>query len=299
MSTDLAQKLIWMFGSPRTGSTWLMQLLAEAPEIGQVDEPYIPLHLVPINHAVAEGEYFEHGGRAGDPNYFFASRYMPEVRVELRQLVLNNLRRQLLTLGQQPDDLRWVVLKEPNGSHAADTVMSLFPESRLIFLARDGRDVIDSLLDAMMRADSWWQKNQSGRPRVAADRLGFIRQNARLWLSRTRSTQRAFEITAPERRMLVRYEQLLEETQPLLAEMLRWLEVERTSEQVADVVERRSFAAIPGDQKGPGKRARSASPGLWRERLLPNEVEVIEDAMGEKLRELGYPAAETRRSADW
>jgi hypothetical protein len=297
MSSDLAQKLVWMFGSPRTGSTWLMQLLADAPGVGQIDEPYIPLHLVPMDHTV-DAEYYEHGVRANDPNYFFARRYIPEFKPELRELILNGFRRQLAELGQDPEQLRWLVIKEPNGSHAADSVMSLFPESRMIFLLRDGRDVIDSLMDAMMSADSWWQKHQSSdKPQIAADRMGFIHHNTRLWLSRTRSTQRAFQMTGENRRFLVRYEQLLEDTQPLLEAMLRWLDVERGPESVQDVVERRSFAAIPEDQKGPGKRARSANPGQWRERLLPAEIEVIEQAMGEKLRELGYPADEIAQSS--
>ena len=46
-----------------------------------------------------------------------------------------------------------VVVKEP-GSHAADTIMDLFPDSTLIFLLRDGRDVVDSWLDAY-RDGSW------------------------------------------------------------------------------------------------------------------------------------------------
>jgi hypothetical protein len=293
MPSDLAEKLIWMFGSPRTGSTWLMKLLADAPGVGQIDEPYIPLHLVPMDHVVPEGEYYEHGVRADDPNYFFARRYMPELKPELRELILNGFRRQLAELGQDPEQLRWLVIKEPNGSHAADSVMSLFPESRLIFLLRDGRDVIDSLIDAMMGTDSWWQRNQGSDERqIAADRMGFVHHNTRLWLNRTRSTQRAFEMAGEDRRFLVRYEELLEDTEPLLDSMLRWLDIEASPEFVREVAERRSFAAIPEDQKGPGKRARTANPGQWRERLEPAEIEVIEAAMGDKLRELGYPAAD-------
>jgi hypothetical protein len=293
MPSDLAKKLVWMFGSPRTGSTWLMQLLADSPEVGQIDEPYIPLHLVPLDHAVPEGEYYEHGVRANDPNYFFARRYLPELKPELRELILNGFERQLRELGQDPEALRWLVIKEPNGSHAADTAMSLFPESRIIFLLRDGRDVIDSLIDAMMGKDSWWKQNQSAdKQQIAANRMGFVHHNTRLWLNRTRSTQRAFAMTGEDRRFLVRYEELLEDTQPLLEAMLRWLDIDPGAEAVREVVERRSFAAIPEDQKGPGKRARSANPGQWRDRLSAEEIEVIEQAMGEKLRELGYPAAE-------
>ena len=40
------------------------------------------------------------------------------------------------------------MIKEPNGSHGADVVMSILSRSRMIFQLRDGRDVIDSILHA-------------------------------------------------------------------------------------------------------------------------------------------------------
>jgi hypothetical protein len=115
----LEEKLVWIFGSPRTGSSWLMRLLAEAPEIHTINETYLPLHLVPIGHRVKDGEYLEHGARADDPNFFFARRYLDELRPELRQLILRGLERQFRELGGRPDH-RWILVKEPNGSHAAD-----------------------------------------------------------------------------------------------------------------------------------------------------------------------------------
>src|SRR5215216_5844739 len=109
------EKLVWIFGSPRTGSTWLMRLLAEASEIRTIDETLLPLHLVPIAHRAEGGEYLEHGARAGDPNFFFARRYLDELRPELRELILRGLERQFRELGGGPDH-QWIVVKEPNGS---------------------------------------------------------------------------------------------------------------------------------------------------------------------------------------
>lgn len=285
---DVASRLVWMLGSPRTGSTWLMQLFSEIPGVAVIDESYLPLHLVPIDHTVSDGEYFHAGQRAEDPHYFFARRYLPELRPELRALIARGLVRQLRELGQ-PTDPRWIVIKEPNGSHASDTVMSLFPESRLLFLVRDGRDVIDSLIDAMLARDSWWQQSQvSDEPRIVGERLAFIRHHANLWLARTAATQRAYQATPAALRMQVRYEQLLADTAAGFGRLLRWLDFELEPERVEAAVEKRSFAAIPSAQKGPGKRARSASPGQWRDRLRPGEVELLEQIMGPKLRELGY-----------
>jgi hypothetical protein len=285
---DIADRLVWMLGSPRTGSTWLMQLFAEMPGIAVIDESYVPLHLVPIDHTVPNGEYFADGQRADDPHYFFAKRYLSELRPELRALVMRGLVRQLRELGQ-PTDPQWIVIKEPNGSHASDSVMSLFPESRLLFLVRDGRDVIDSLIDAMLARDSWWQQSQvSDEPRIVNERLAFIRHHASLWLQRTTSTQRAFEATPDPLRMQVGYEALLSDTTGGFRRMLEWLGIEAEHDVVQAAVEKRAFSAIPPEQKGPGKRARSATPGQWRERLRPGEIELVEKIMGPKLAELGY-----------
>lgn len=288
VAPDVSSRLVWMLGSPRSGSTWLMQLFSEIPGVAVIDESYIPLHLVPIDHTVPEGEYFEQGQRAADPHYFFAKPYLAELRPELRALVMRGLMRQLRELGQTTDP-SWIVIKEPNGSHASDSVMSLFPESRLLFLVRDGRDVIDSLIDAMLAKDSWWQQSQvSDEPRIVSERLAFIRHHANLWLRRTVSTQRAFEVTPEPLRLQVGYEDLLADTGAGFAQMLEWLGMRLEPEAIEAVVRKRSFSSIPDSQKGPGKRARSATPGQWRDRLRPGEIELVERIMGPKLRELGY-----------
>jgi hypothetical protein len=289
-SRDISSRLIWMLGSPRTGSTWLMQLFAEIPEIAVIDESYIPLHLVPIDHALTDGQYFQQGPRAEDPHYFFAKRYLPEAFSELRSLFMRGLLRQLEELGQNTD-ARWIVIKEPNGSHASDSLMSLFPESRLLFLVRDGRDVIDSLIDAMLSRDSWWQQSQgSDEPRIVSERMAFINHHAKLWLQRTQSTERAFGALPEAQRHRVHYEELLTNTTTEFGAMLDWLKMDIPAEQVQEAVEKRSFKAIPDSQKGPGKRARSANPGQWKERLRPGEIDLVESVMGSKLRELGYEA---------
>jgi Sulfotransferase family len=265
-----------------------MQLFAEIPGIAVIDESYLPLHLVPIDHTVPEGEYFERGQRADDPHYFFAKRYLAELRPELRGLIMRGLTRQLRELGQNPDPT-WIVIKEPNGSHASDSVMSLFPESRLLFLVRDGRDVIDSLIDAMLARDSWWQQSQvSDEPRIVSERMAFIRHHANLWLQRTTATQRAFAARPEQLRFQAGYEALLADTTTGFTEMLDWLDADVEPDAIRAAVQKRAFSSIPADKKGPGKRARSANPGQWRERLRPGEIELVEKIMGAKLRELGY-----------
>jgi hypothetical protein len=243
------EKLVWIFGSPRTGSTWLMRLLAEAPEIQTVNETFLPLHLVPIGHRVADGEYLEHGARADDPNFFFARRYLDELRPELRQLILRGLERQFRELGGRPDH-RWILIKEPNGSHAADTTLSLLPKSRLIFLLRDGRDVIDSLIDAMLGDETWWKNRQRSTARPDPGRLRFIRQHATVWVHRTESVQRAFRSLPDDHRILLRYEELLADTRSQLGRLFGWLDHSVSAKAIDGIVARHSFQEIPDGEKG-------------------------------------------------
>jgi hypothetical protein len=44
-SSDVEARIVWLFGSPRSGSTWLMRLLARLTGGAQVREPMIGAHL--------------------------------------------------------------------------------------------------------------------------------------------------------------------------------------------------------------------------------------------------------------
>src|SRR5437763_135502 len=41
----LERQLVWVLGSPRSGSTWLMHLLQEPPRVAALQEPLIGMHL--------------------------------------------------------------------------------------------------------------------------------------------------------------------------------------------------------------------------------------------------------------
>src|SRR4051794_27467777 len=45
---DLEERLVWVLGSPRSGSTWLLQLLGEHEAVVPVNEPLIGWFLGPF-----------------------------------------------------------------------------------------------------------------------------------------------------------------------------------------------------------------------------------------------------------
>lgn len=307
---------MWILGSPRTGSTWLLEQLCDPLRLDDsrplgfrpparvtqtfdvlpVNEFLISSHLAP-----AFGEPVEVGDEllpatlnnylGAKPAYLFARDFQDVWRPAVRQLVLARLhaveaRARQAGLSLAPAPL--LVLKEVNGSHAADLVMSLFPRSRMLFLLRDGRDVIDSLGHAL-RQGGWLAEHQ-GRPRfdTAEERLEWLRGACRTWACDIDATRRAYAAHASALRLKVRYEDLVADPASTLAGLVRWLGLDWSTERLGRIVSRHAFSAVTGG--GAGQKRRAATPGLWRHNLTDAEQEVAHEIMGRRLAELGYTA---------
>ena len=80
--------------------------------------------------------------------------------------------------------------------------MSMFPRSKLVFLVRDGRDVVDSQT-AANQPGTWLPVSGWKTPE---ERHEFVRRRARAWVGDVASIERAFEAHPPELRRMVRYE---------------------------------------------------------------------------------------------
>jgi hypothetical protein len=147
-------RLAWIFGSSRSGSTWLLRMLSDIEGVVPVDDPHLGHHLgvwrpIPLAWAACEEPpplttLLEL--KAEEPGYFFAERFRDSWCGPLRALIGARFAAQAAEAGADPASSTFVV-KEP-GSHAAPFLAELFPASKVIFLLRDGRDVVDSWLDA-------------------------------------------------------------------------------------------------------------------------------------------------------
>jgi hypothetical protein len=270
-----------------------MNLLGLHERVLKINEPAIGQHLSPLMPDLFElpaasfdlDQFSVPEARADDPNYFFCSRYEAAWNPELRRLILARLHAQVQEMRKVEDPL--VALKEPNGSQGAELIMGALPESRMIFLVRDGRDVVDSELDAQAPG-SWLEAHRRGMEMSTADRLRFVEERGLRWSYRMHVVLRAYERHAPERRFMLRYEDLRQDSEGWIARMFDWLGLEIDPERLANEVRATSFEAVPPEAKGAGKFVRAAQPGLWRESLSAEEQEVAERTMGDTLRRLGY-----------
>jgi hypothetical protein len=272
----LERRLVWMLGSPRTGSTWLTRLLETHPDVETVGEPHIGIHLAPFAPGLLSSKPLLYPRMQADrPNYFFNDEYASVWRPLVRELVLGRL-------GAEAGDSEAIVVKEPHGSQAAEMILAALPQSRLLFLLRDGRDVVDSEV-AALAPDGWLGAEFD----VQVPRLKLVEHAARTWLLRTEIVEAAYRRHADTDRYLVRYEDLLADTPARLAELFGWLGVTVDRERIQRAADELAFGQI--EDTGPGRFHRSARPGAWRENLDADERRLLGELLGPKLAELGYP----------
>ena len=293
---ELESRVVWVFGSPRTGSTWLLRMLAEAraPGVATINETWA-------------GELFNRGfawhqdgtlkitssaaSKASLPGWVFGPEREPLWRPQMRAVLLESFEHQLVH-GQAKTD--WphphVVVKEPNTSEAADYLVKLLPRSRVLFLIRDGRDVVDSMLDLFTTA-AWGPPQELGWDGLPRDeRHNFLLGNAANWVYRMDVVERACDLVGPGAALRVRYEDLFASTADELIRIADWLGVEASGDWAAEVARRHAFERIPEEERGSGKFHRAATPGLWRQNMGADEQKLLHEVMGDKLRELGYDA---------
>jgi hypothetical protein len=269
-------------------------MLAETGTVVPIDDPHIGHHLGiwrPIPLAWAAGREQPDlttltEVKRDKPDYFFSDRYRDDWFPALRALVAARFGAQAREVAAQRGiSDPTVVVKEP-GSHAADLLLDLFPRAGLVFLLRDGRDVVDSWLDAY-QGGSWAQ--EEGAFAVAPEgRLPLIRWLASVWVFRTAAVQRVFERQEPDRRVLVRYEELLEDTPRELTRVAETLRLDAGPECIEQAVTQLEFDHLAPSDRGDGKEARAASPGSWRENLSRTERRAMLEILRPKLGELGY-----------
>lgn len=311
----LESSLVWIFGSPRTGSTWLTEMLCDPARIDPGREagfsvgPAVtePIDSIPVNEfllakhiAPAFGEPVRRGAdlypaslnnyMAHKPAYLFGEQAADVWRPGSRRLGLvrlNSTVERARESGTAITEHPKLIIKEVNGSYAADLMMPLFPRSQMVFLVRDGRDVVDSLAHAL--GDGGWLAKRNRLAHYDADsRMEWLRRTAVEWTCDIDAVYRAYDAQPSGQRSIIRYEDLLEDTAGALGKLLGSLGLRRSPRRIKHIVERHAFAKLPEQSRGASRHRRAARPGLWRENLTEAEQTTLQKIMGERLQRLGY-----------
>jgi hypothetical protein len=267
--------MIWIFGTGRTGSTWLAVMMEEPeghevwfePRVGTVFDPQ---------------RFQRHGGK----HFILASQYKDVWLRSIRNFILDGANARFPGLAGG-----YLAVKEPGGSVGAGLIMEALPESGMVLLIRDPRDVVASWLDATRKGG--WQTRRRGEGGRRAESLAetnpnaFVRRHADAYLQHVGSARRAYEAHGG-RKVVVRYEDLRADTLGTIKRMYGELNVPVEEARLAKAVEKHSWENIPEEEKGQGKFYRKATPEAWREDLTRRQVKTVERITAPLLEEF-YP----------
>jgi len=277
----LEKNLIWIFADRRSGTTWLAKELLSY-NTNWMDEPLIGLHLG--RYEFSKNRFTRMLEMQADrKDYFFSKEQKDTWQFFLRKLILNRINNQF-------DDIsKKIIIKEPTGSMASDILAQCLPHSKIIILLRDGRDIIDSKIDAESPG-GWEIKEKKGfRQEVTrTNRPQYIRKFSILWNGIIEILLKAYENHSSELRLLLKYEDLRVNTFEELKKIYQFLEIKIDDKEIQKIVNKFAFENIPENQKGQGEFKRFASPGKWRENFNDEEKALINNLIGETLKKLGY-----------
>ena len=280
------ENIVWIFGTGRSGSTWLGSIMGSLDGCAMWNEPL-------VGNLFGNFYYFRVGGRKLGKHSILGEPYKETWLGPMRDLVLGG------AAARFPEVIGggYLIIKEPNGSIGSPLLMEALPESRMIFLIRDPRDVVASSMDARSEG-SWLQGRREAQRRTSKpDRNpnAYARMRAYSYVQQIEKTGQAYRAHGG-RKVMVRYEDLRANTMSTMRRIYSALEMPVAEAELARSVEKNSWENIPEEEKGEGKKRRKAKPGGWREDLTPRQVEIVEDITAPLLNEF-YPDKATTRDA--
>lgn len=240
-------RVVFVHGCPRSGTTFLASAIASLPgfvDLGEVG---------PLKRGVADLIALEQGAAAE----------------RIRRIVTTTAR-----LGLAGG--RRVVEQTPETSFVAAAAAEAFTSGSLVHIARDGRDVVCSLLER-----GWLSAGRVGQDDVG-ETFGA---RLRFWVEPEREAE--FAAVSDARRAAWAWRRYVESALVVGPPQIRYEEIVEDSAVAAERLAP-LLACDPGNLAHAFARVRPDSLGRFRSELSAEQVSDIEDEAGELLESLGY-----------
>ena len=288
---------LFIVGSPRSGTTWVSQMLALHPSSISTRES----HAYSLTEALCghadwrDGEatrtacarvYKEQQeSRVGIHNYVTSREFAVCLRRTFawahRQEECSNEQFAMRLIQEVFDLFFWkqggtsdnlFVEKSPGHALYAEQILRYFPHCRVLHVVRDGRDVCVSMQMRSMRTD--WSP---------ADR----EKQVQCWLAHVSEARRAAEIPKfGDRVATVRYEDLHATPEQELRRIMQFAQLEVTSKSISRILEQTSFQKK--HKTGPGRHSYKGVVGEWRQHFSEDDLKLYESIAGDLHRVCGY-----------
>jgi hypothetical protein len=266
--------VLWIFGHPRSGTTWLANLLRVGLGMKLWNEPYLGQILLFRNTLAANDPT-----RIEDETFWFSDPQEENWKASVNLLFTDVVARQ----AGPRHGYTGLVLKEPNGSISAPWIVKAMPDAKSVFMVRDIRDVIASLIDAR-KPGSWMDQ----RLTQEFDRMKIVKQSVRRMYRIAERMAQVREIAAEGRYYEMRYERLRANTFDEMFHLAHHFGVPVDADELRNAVDKLAIENLPDEEKGPGKFIRKGEVGGWRNELEWGEIDHIQRHLGDMLDHFGY-----------
>lgn len=275
-----ALPIFFVGGLPRSGTTWVQQLLNAHPQLVCLGESHYFNDLVPalVRTLQGYGKRREEGKGTWAPSVrgpVATPLLSPMLHAAFIALVQENLD------GRDPAGLKAIGEKTPDNIMQLKRIWSMFPGARFVNVIRDGRD---GAVSAYIRF----------RSKLPADMTqeDYARAYAEGWSGRIREAR---ALSRGRRYHETRYEALHADPVGEAGRLLAFLGAESDPETVRVALDTASFEKLSGGRKrgqeDTASHYRRGEVGSWAEVLTPIEVEAFESIAGPVMDELGYTRA--------
>lgn len=270
----LNKHFVFVIGAPRSGTTWLVQMLSDHPAVASIPQELtlFSRYVAPwLEHYEMEAQKHEEGAWSlGMPMLYDRE----EFRTLLRKLIDGCYER---VLARNPEASH-IMDKHPYYSQHLPAIDHVIPHARFIHIIRDGREVAVSMMSARKR-------------------IGFgakdVRMAARNWSECVLRAREQAAKLGPERYMEIRYEDLMSDPITGLTKAFAFSGLNIGQDRVRSLAEEYHISKKQlsyGDFRLNHLRDRPGA--IWKERLSLEERYIFDLIAGHLLQELGYARAD-------
>jgi len=279
--------LIFVIGAPRSGNTWLKRLLSCHPKITSGQESnIIDLH---IGQQLRMWRKLLDYRISGRPCGLVAFHTEKEFISILRQYMVDLLEPMIYSLNNG----EYFVEQTPTHALWIPEIRELLPESKIIHIIRDPRDVVASLI----AASKSWARHWAPKDAKSA---------ANLWNKYILTVHHTSKIIPKKYFHELHYEDLSTQPETVLTKISQFLGIEWPYEDIRSALKENEISlakktgGTPIPVKGELSRfygsvtiepkgfIRKGRPGAWKEDLSDKEIFQIYSIAGKTMETLGY-----------